>query len=79
MARRKSIASIETKIEESKSRIERLDKRLANENQLLADLLNERDRTYAYAILNALKTSNKTIEQVMTFLGKQIRQTRSKG
>lgn len=31
MARRKSIASIETKIEESKSRIERLDKRLANE------------------------------------------------
>lgn len=31
MARRKSIASIETKIEERKSRIERLDKRLANE------------------------------------------------
>ena len=79
MARRKSIASIETKIEESKSRIERLDKRLANEKQLLADLLNERGRTYANAILNALKTSNKTIEQVMTFLGKQIRQTRSKG
>ena len=79
MARRKSIASIETKIEESKSRIERLDKRLANEKQLLADLLNERGRTYANAILNALKTSNKTIEQVMTFLGKQIHQTRSKG
>ena len=70
MARRKSIASIETKIEESKSRIERLDKRLANEKKLLADLINERDRTYADAILNALKTSNKTIEQVMTFLGK---------
>lgn len=70
MARRKSIASIETKIEESKSRIERLDKRLANEKKLLADLLNERGRTYANAILNALKTSNKTIEQVMTFLGK---------
>lgn len=58
MARRKSIASIETKIEESKSRIERLDKRLSKEKKLLADLLNERDRTYADAILNALKTSN---------------------
>lgn len=69
MGRQKSIKSIDKELELAKARIAKLEKRLANEKNQYADLVKERDRIYADTILRAMKSSNKTIDQVMTFLG----------
>lgn len=69
MARGKSKAVLERKIEESLARIDKYEKKLEQEYESLAALRKELNAIEAGRLYDAYQKSNKTMEQVLTFLG----------
>ncbi len=69
MARRKSKAAIERRIEESLARIDKYEKKLEQEYESLAALRKELSAIEANRLYDAYIKSNKSMEQVLTFLG----------
>lgn len=70
MPRRKSIASVEAKINKTKQEMESLKKRYDALVKQLKSLQEERSQIETGMIADALRKSGKSLDQLMTFLGR---------
>lgn len=70
MPRRKSIASVEAKINKTKQEMESLKKRYDALVKQLKSLQEERSQIETEMIADAFRKSGKSLDQLMTFLGR---------
>ena len=70
MPRAKSIKALDRKIEEANARAVSLKKRLEATLKEIESLNEERDLLVGAVLTKARKSSNRTLDQVLTFIGK---------
>ncbi len=70
MPRRKSVASVDKKIDELKKKISAVQARYDRLCAELTELQAERDAAMGLELVQALKSSGKSYREIMTFLGK---------